>query len=292
MIPRMALTAMAVLLVVPAPTPAQEPPTVDGVLQRFAAGEDLNRAGSDAGSLLRQVRGPTAVEDIEALIEGLVEVALAPDVCANFLCSAATRARSALRYAVRRPGTYVDVDGGGYLDAGDIRGVPVPEAFDALVLIYETLAARALAEGGDDPFLEAARGDHAHRTPDGHRTTFEHPRLRGSLRDVFHADMAPGGRGWAYVLALFERGKPPCREREGPPDCTTGRLARPGARRATFCTRTKTAGSSRARGPGPDPTRTSGSGDAAVPVPGTGGPIRRTRGGRVQPAIQALRNRL
>ena len=59
-----------------------------------------------------------------------------------------------------RPGVYVsDPEGSGQhiLTADDIRGVPVPEAFDALVRIYETLAERALAEGGDDPFLEAAR---------------------------------------------------------------------------------------------------------------------------------------
>ena len=116
------------------------------------------------------------------------------------------------------------MDGSGYLDADDLQGVPVPEAFDALVRIHETLAARALAEGGDDPFLEAARRDHAHKTPDGHQTTFEHQQLFGSLKHVFRADMAPGGRGWAYLLALFERSKPPCREAEGPPDCATGHL--------------------------------------------------------------------
>jgi len=82
-----------------------------------------------------------------------------------------------LSVAVWRPGVYVsDPEGSGQhiLTADDIRGVPVPEAFDALVRIYETLAERALAEGGDDPFLEAARRDHAHRSPDGHETTFEH----------------------------------------------------------------------------------------------------------------------
>ena len=46
-------------------------------------------------------------------------------------------------------------------------GVPVPEAFDAPVRIYEALAARALADGGDDGFLEAVRWDHAHKRPRG-----------------------------------------------------------------------------------------------------------------------------
>lgn len=222
MIPRIALAVLAVTLAVPAAIAAQERPTVDDALQRFAAREDLNKAHNDAASLLRQVHGPMTTEEIGALIEGLVEMALASKACANYLCSAADAVGSALRFAVWRPGTYVDASG--YLDADDLLGVPLPEAFDALVRIYETLAARALAEGGDDPFLEAARRDHAHRTPDGFQTTFEHTRLDGALRHVFSADMAPGGRGWAYVLALFERSKPPCREGEGPPDCATGRL--------------------------------------------------------------------
>lgn len=105
-----------------------------------------------------------SAEDIRALIQGLVEVALAGNVCADFRCSGPSDAGSALTYAVWQPGAYV---GSGYVDADDLRGVPLPEAFDALVLIHETLAARALAEGGDDPFLEAARRDHAHMTPDG-----------------------------------------------------------------------------------------------------------------------------
>ncbi|MDE2763910.1 MAG: hypothetical protein OXQ94_16885 [Gemmatimonadota bacterium] len=54
----------------PAATPTQEWPTVDGVLQRFAAAgeedfEALNKARNDAGSLLRQVDGPLAAEEIE-----------------------------------------------------------------------------------------------------------------------------------------------------------------------------------------------------------------------------------
>ena len=41
--------------------------------------EALNEARNDAGDLLRQKHGPLPAEEIEALIEGLVEIALAPD---------------------------------------------------------------------------------------------------------------------------------------------------------------------------------------------------------------------
>lgn len=225
---RIALAALAVLLT-PATVAAQGPPgTVEDVLRRFA-GEDfetLYRAGNDAGSLLRQVHGPVTAAEIAALIEGLVEIALAPGAYGH----GPRQAGSALRHAAWRPGVYVD--GWGYLsdlpdspDSLRLRGVPVPEAFDALVRIYETLAARALADGGDDPFLEAARRDHKRRRPDGRWTTFEESRLRRSLSNVFHAGLAPDGRGWRYALALFERSRPPCKERDGtpePPDCTVG----------------------------------------------------------------------
>ena len=237
MIPRIAPVALAVLLAAPVTTPAQERPTVDDVLRRLAdAGETdfeaLNEARNDAGDLLRQKHGPLPAEEIEALIEGLVEIALAPDAhsaCAHTTCPSARNASSVLRFAVWRPGVYVgDPEGTGKqiplpADYNDLHGVPVPEAFDALVRIYETLVERALAEGGGDPFLEAARRDEAIPTPHG----YEHMRLFGVLRDIIAADLSPEGRGWAYVLGVYERSKPPCRERDGapnPPDCATGRL--------------------------------------------------------------------
>ena len=83
MIPRITLATLAVLPAVPAATPAQERLTVDGVLERFAAVgetdfEALNDARNDATDLLRQVDGPLPAEEIGALIEGLVEIALTP----------------------------------------------------------------------------------------------------------------------------------------------------------------------------------------------------------------------
>ena len=231
---RIAIAALAVLLAVPATTAAQERPTVDDVLQRLVAEEDFEavyKASNDAGSLLRQVHGPMTAKEIEALIEGLVQLALAPDAhtaCAYSTCASATYAVSALSSAVWQPGVYVsDPEGTGKqipLTADDLQGVTVPEAFDALVRIYETLVERALAEGGDDPFIEAARRDHAHRSPDGHETTFEHSRLYGALRRIVSADLSPEGRGWAYVLGVYERSKRPCRGDESPEGCSTDRL--------------------------------------------------------------------
>ena len=220
---RITLATLAALAVPPGVGVAQlrEPPTVDEVLQGIAAGKDPRRVGHDAVRVLRQEDGPGTTEEIGAVIEALVEMALSE--CADRGCAGAREAGRALTRAARRPGVYVD--GSGYLTADDLGGVPVPEAFDALMRIYETLAERALAAGGDDPFMEAAWRDHEGRTPDGDYTTFEQWGLYGSLQDIFDADPAPGGRGWAYVLALFERSKPPCREDHGPPeppDCTVG----------------------------------------------------------------------
>ena len=83
-IPRITLATLAVLPAVPAATPAQERLTVDDVLERFAAVgetdfEALNTVRNDAADLLRQVDGPLPAEEIGALIEGLVEIALTPD---------------------------------------------------------------------------------------------------------------------------------------------------------------------------------------------------------------------
>jgi len=266
-IPRITLVAAA-LLAVPVTTPAQERPTVADVLVRFSGREDfeaLNDARNDATDLLRQVDGPVSAEEIAALIEGLVEIALAPDAhtaCGSMTCASATTAGSVLTFAVWHPGVYVsDPEGTGKqipipADYSDTRGVPVPEAFDALVWIYETLAERALAEGGDDPFLEAARRDDANRTPDGFYMTSEEMRLYGALRDIIDADLSPDGRGWAYVLGVHERSKPPCRERDGPPnppDCATGRRGSAWCAAGNILHRTAL-GEARPW-PGPDPER-------------------------------------
>ena len=225
---RITLLVLAVLAV-PSAAAGQRrpPPSVGDMLAMFDGGEALNRAGKEARYLLRPVNGrgesvPRTEAEIQTLVEGLVEIALAP--CADHRrCSGQRKASSALVHAAWRPGVYVD--GLGYTPADDDRGEPVPGAFGALVRIYEARAERALAAGGDDPFMEAEWRDHEARVRDGPRSMDEIRGLHGSLRDVFAADPAPSGRGWEYVLALFERSQPPCKEGDGlpgPPDCTQG----------------------------------------------------------------------
>ena len=76
------------------------------------------------------------------------------------------------------------------------RGPPHPGSFDALVRVYETIAAEALASGGTDPVAELAG-----RRPGGSR------RLFSALTHIFQADRA--GRGADYLLAVVEASEPP-----------------------------------------------------------------------------------
>ena len=104
--------------------------------------------------------------------------------------------------------------GGRYLNS--LPGIPAQSAFDALVRVYETFAARAPASGGTDPFVEAARRDtraeRAHGPPRFGRHT-EAYTLSKSLYDVFWADPegteGREGRGWVFVLDLFNGSTPP-----------------------------------------------------------------------------------
>lgn len=220
MISRIAVAALAALALPMTTGTAQERPTAEDVMLRLASDDSAVRrkASQHATDLLRQERGPMTAEERAVLIEALAEAVLAADIGIQ---AAYNDASGALVYAVQRPGTYVDE--WGYIGADENPGEPVPEAFDALVRIYETRVARALASGGDDPFLEAAFRDHARRTSTGEETTFEEWQLYFALGDLFRADLGPDGRGWAYVLALFKRSKPPCKDGpDEPPDCTVG----------------------------------------------------------------------
>ena len=80
------------------------------------------------------------------------------------------------------------------IDGG--RGTPHPGSFDALVRVYETSVAEALADGGTDPVVELRR-----RRPGGYL------RLSWALRSIFSAD--PVGRGADYVLAVVAASEPP-----------------------------------------------------------------------------------
>ena len=76
------------------------------------------------------------------------------------------------------------------------RGTPHPGSFDALVRVYETLAARALAGGGTDPIVELRR-----ERPGGLL------RVSSALWSIFSADMR--GRGADYLLAIVAAAEPP-----------------------------------------------------------------------------------
>ncbi len=78
-------------------------------------------------------------------------------------------------------------------------GTPYEAAFDALVRVYETRAARVLAEGGTDPFLEA------------HRRQLRRvgAMLGMALSRVYRAD--PEGRGRDYLRTVFAASEPPPR---------------------------------------------------------------------------------
>lgn len=77
---------------------------------------------------------------------------------------------------------------------------PHPGSFDALVRIYETLVAEALAGGGTDPVEEIVRRS-------GWRGT---SRLSRALRSILNAD--PHGRGADYLLAVVAESDLPKRD--------------------------------------------------------------------------------
>ena len=76
------------------------------------------------------------------------------------------------------------------------RGMPHAGSFEALVRIYETSVAEALAGGGTDPVAELRR-----RRPGGYS------RLSWALRSIFSADRL--GRGADYLLAVVAASEPP-----------------------------------------------------------------------------------
>ncbi|MCZ0936430.1 MAG: hypothetical protein OXJ54_14750 [Gemmatimonadetes bacterium] len=79
----------------------------------------------------------------------------------------------------------------------DRDGAPHTGSFDALVRIYETIVAQALADGGTDPVEELERS----RGPSGDW------QLTSALQAIFSADRT--GRGADYVLAVVAANEPP-----------------------------------------------------------------------------------
>lgn len=80
-------------------------------------------------------------------------------------------------------------------------GTPHDGSFEALVRVYETLAVRALADGGTDPFEEM------YRAAGRRSSTPEYSQLRNTLRYIH--SVRPDAEGGDYLLAVFEAAEPP-----------------------------------------------------------------------------------
>ncbi len=144
--------------------------------------DDPDPDNSPAVALLREEHGPRTQAEQEALVDALVDLLLIDAEYSSDEYLVRSKAYATLSTAQR--------------NASYLRGTPYPEAFDALVRVYETRAARVLAGGGDDPFREAYRTGPA-RAASG---------LLGALIRVYSAD--PEGRGRDYLRALFEASEP------------------------------------------------------------------------------------
>ena len=142
-------------------------------------------------ALLRGEHGSRPRAEREVLVEALVDMTLIDAEFSSREHLLRSRAYSAL----------MDAQG----NASHLGGTPYPEAFDALVRVYETRAARLLAGGGEDPFREAHRAG-PYVAAEG---------LAIALGRVYRAD--PEGRGRDYVRALFEASEP-----FPPPVCRRG----------------------------------------------------------------------
>ena len=141
--------------------------------------------GSPAITVLRQELESRPAAELDELAHALADLILTsedPDITSEEY-GLQRDIFSVLAYAARTSG----------------RGTPHPGSFDALVRVYETLVAEALAGGGTDPVAEITR-----RRPGGSL------RVWGALRSIFRADR--DGRGADYLLAVIAASKPPERE--------------------------------------------------------------------------------
>ncbi len=125
-------------------------------------------------------------EELERLASDLAEIILTTNPADEDRI--ATDARMALLFAA--------------LQYDEGWGTPYAGAYDQLVRVYETLVARALENGGTDPFKEMYRLDEAE--PGGRP---RYAQLSMVLRSIFAAD--PERRGADYVVALIEASEPP-----------------------------------------------------------------------------------
>lgn len=144
-----------------------------------------------AEAVLRQVHDPRSPGELDALADALAEILVA------------TAAED------RRSKVYREAQGALY--AAAVRNPEAPGtthdgSFEAMVRVYETLAARALANGGTDPFEETPRVDRAARNGRG-SVNPEYPQLRIALGRIY--SVRPDTEGGDYVLALFRAAEPP-----------------------------------------------------------------------------------
>ena len=151
----------------------------------------VRRPSRVAEAVLRQVHEPRHLGELDALAGALAEILVA------------TAAED------RRSKVYMEADGALYAAAirdPEVPGTPHDGSFEALVRVYETLAARALGNGGTDPFEETPRVDRDARDGLG-SVNPEYDRLREALGSIYR--VRPDTEGGDYVLALFRAAEPP-----------------------------------------------------------------------------------
>ena len=142
-----------------------------------------------ASAVLRQVHESRPPEELDALAGALAEI----------LVAGAAEDYSEEYYVQWEAEAALEVAASHHPEA---RGTPHDGSFEALVRVYETLAARALADGGTDPLEEAYRDD-------GNKSGPDYSLLRRVLRSIYH--VRPATEGGDYVLALLEAAVPPQR---------------------------------------------------------------------------------
>ena len=141
-----------------------------------------------AKAVLRQVHEPRSPGELDALADALAEI-----------LKAGAAERDSEEYRVQQESWSALYAAA--MRAPEAPGTPHEGSFGALVRVYESLAARSLADQGTDPFREtywAAGGRVA--TPD-----YNH--LSSALQSIYW--VRPRTEGGDYVLALFEAAEPP-----------------------------------------------------------------------------------
>ena len=151
---------------------------------------DVRNPRAVAAAVLRQVYEPRAPAELDALANALADILLSSEPRSG---SDEWDVHSEIRRTLEYTASPSD----------DSPGTPHPGSFDALVRVWETRAARALAGGGTDPLLETDRAARA----DGRVAGDDYAYLLIALDAIFRAD--PTGRGGDYLLALVEASEPP-----------------------------------------------------------------------------------